>query len=299
VAGLVALGGFVWLWWKGVPALYQDSGAGLDARVQAVTGTRTALLVGLAGVGAVGALWLNNRTFQVTQLGHLTDRYAKAIEQLGSETVDVRLGGIYALEQLAIDSHRDQDQATIVEVLSAFIRVHSDPIYQWKTSLPSTALQSQSPAEQQVAIDAYITHLSRPPVDVQADLTVLGRLPDKGGSRADLTGPYLAYANLNEAKLTFAELAHADLTGARLFNAKLAGAIFEGADLTDACLRIADLTGAWLRETNLTRADLTAADLTRADLTDADLTDADLPDADHTDAGATRDQTGLDESQNS
>lgn len=68
VAGLVALAGFVWLWWKGVPTLYQDSGAGPDARVQAVTGTRTALLVGLAGVGAVGALWLNNRTFRVTQL---------------------------------------------------------------------------------------------------------------------------------------------------------------------------------------------------------------------------------------
>jgi hypothetical protein len=43
--------------------------------------------------------------------------------------VDVRLDGIYALEQLAVDSHRDRDQATIVEVLSAFTRVHSDPAY--------------------------------------------------------------------------------------------------------------------------------------------------------------------------
>ena len=31
----------------------------------------------------------------------MTDRYAKAIEQLGNEKLDVRLGGIYALDQLA------------------------------------------------------------------------------------------------------------------------------------------------------------------------------------------------------
>jgi hypothetical protein len=295
VAGLAALAGFVWLWWKGVPTLYQDSGAGPDARVQAVTGTRTALLVGLAGVAAVGALWLNNRTFRVTQLGHLTDRYAKAIEQLGSETIDVRLGGIYALEQLAIDSYRDQDQATIVEVLSAFIRLHSDPSCQWNASLPGTTPLPQSLVEQQ----ADIPHLAKPPVDVQAALTVLGRLPDKGGSRADLTGAYLAYANLSDATLTFAEFAGADLTGARLSHAKLAGANLYRADLTDAHLICADLTGAWLQETNLTRANLTRVKLTAAtlddalltdaDLTDADLTDADLPDVDCTDD----DRTGI------
>jgi hypothetical protein len=124
--GLIALGGFVWLWWKGVPTLYQNSGAGPDARVQAVTGTRTALMVGLAGVGAVGALWLNNRTYRLTQQGQITDRYTKAVEQLGGDKLDVRLGGIYALERIAVDSKRDHQ--TIVAVLSAFVRERTDPV---------------------------------------------------------------------------------------------------------------------------------------------------------------------------
>ena len=34
------------------------------------------------------------RTFEVTEGSHLTDRYTKAIEQLRTTTLDVRLGGI-------------------------------------------------------------------------------------------------------------------------------------------------------------------------------------------------------------
>jgi hypothetical protein len=35
------------------------------------------------------------RTYRLTQQGQITDRYTKAIEQLGSDKLDVRLGGIY------------------------------------------------------------------------------------------------------------------------------------------------------------------------------------------------------------
>jgi len=53
----------------------------------------------------------------------MPDRYTKAIKQLGSDKLDVRLGGIYALERVAHDSARDHP--TVVEVLTAFIREHS------------------------------------------------------------------------------------------------------------------------------------------------------------------------------
>jgi hypothetical protein len=36
----------------------------------------------------------------------VTDRYAKAIEQLGSGRLDVCIGGIYALERIAHESPR-------------------------------------------------------------------------------------------------------------------------------------------------------------------------------------------------
>ena len=39
---------------------------------------------------------------------HLTDRFARAVELLGSAAPAVRLGGIYALERLARDSETDR-----------------------------------------------------------------------------------------------------------------------------------------------------------------------------------------------
>ena len=52
----------------------------------------------------------------------MTDRYTKAIEQLGSDKLDVRIGGIYALERIARDSARDHP--AVMEVLTTFIREH-------------------------------------------------------------------------------------------------------------------------------------------------------------------------------
>jgi hypothetical protein len=67
--------------------------------------------------------WGQQRTHELTEQGQVTDRYTKAIEQLGSGTLDIRIGGIYALERIARDSARDHP--TIMEVLTAFIREHS------------------------------------------------------------------------------------------------------------------------------------------------------------------------------
>jgi hypothetical protein len=148
IAGAVLLAGLAWLWWKGAEWLYQNNTMNAD-RLKATTDTRTALIAGLAAVGALGTFWVSAKTQQFTaetlrisqknyelaQRGQFTDRYAKAIEQLGHaaspDVPDVRLGGIYALKQLATDN--PEDQATIVEVLSAFVRMHSDPIYRYRT----------------------------------------------------------------------------------------------------------------------------------------------------------------------
>ena len=88
------------------------------------------LLTLAAGVFAAGALaftarnfTLSRRTLNLTEQGQVTDRYTKAIEQLGSDKLDVRIGGIYALERIARDSPRDHP--TVMEVLTAFIREHS------------------------------------------------------------------------------------------------------------------------------------------------------------------------------
>src|SRR5262245_44730831 len=77
-------------------------------------------------------------------------------------------------------------------------------------------------------------------VDVQAALTVLGRLPSlRRVHRADLTGSNLtgAKASLEGAKLTRASLEGAKLTRASLDRAKLTKAGLEGAKLTGVKLK--------------------------------------------------------------
>jgi membrane protein implicated in regulation of membrane protease activity len=116
--GLAALAAIILAIWKLPSLLYGEvTQASPDARLQATSGFRTALVAGLAGIAALGSLAIATRTYLLTQQGQITDRYTKAIEQLGSDMVDVRLGGI---ERIANDS--PPDRATIEEVLTAFVR---------------------------------------------------------------------------------------------------------------------------------------------------------------------------------
>jgi len=86
----------------------------------------------------------------------------------------------------------------------------------------------------------------KPPADVQAGLTVLGRLPRHGVSRADLTGAHLTGAQLTGADLTGAQLTGADLTGAQLTGADLTGPQLTGANLIGAEVGMANLSSAFL-----------------------------------------------------
>lgn len=294
------------IWWWVPDALYRGGGGSLDAenaRLNAVASTRTALLVGLIGLGVLGTLWLNGRMheisaghFEMAERGHLTDRYLKAVEQLGSDSLDIRLGGIYVLERIVNDHPRNRDQETIVEVLSAFVRVHSDPVYQYRASLPESA-RSVPVQEQRQKAHEYVLELGATPADVQAALTVLGRLPRRAGVlRANLTGAHLSRATLFMADLTGADFSGADLTGASLFmarftrahlretnltranlmKARLSGTVLVAADLTGADLGEADVSGADLRGADLRGARLVRANLSGAALNGADLTGADL-----------------------
>src|SRR5215472_14405650 len=64
-----------------------------------------------------------NTQLVINQQGQVTDRYNAAITNLGSTSIEIRLGGIYALRRLMHDS--PPDQPTIVAVLSAFVRDQS------------------------------------------------------------------------------------------------------------------------------------------------------------------------------
>ena len=269
-----------------------DIGSAKGSLATARDAARGRLLTLGAGLLAAGALLFTARTFTRAREGQVTDRYTKAVEQLGSDKLDVRIGGIYALERVARDSAKDHP--TVMEVLTAFIREHSRE--QWPP--PDTGSSDQTGAGSPYGLPdnpPEQERLTRP--DVQAAVTAVGRRDAKRDigrinlASANLASAELTRANLTRANLTRANLTGADLYAARLTHARLTRANLTDADLTRANLSVANLTHAKLSGATLTdarfiearltdakldRAHLDGADLTRVDLTRADLTGAKL-----------------------
>jgi hypothetical protein len=168
--------------------------------------------------------------------GQITERFTRAIDQLGSKELEVRLGGIYALERIASDSERDH--WTIMEILTTYVRVHAPR--------QTCDDNSEGGTHEMLPIDP----------DIQAIITVIRR------RKPSLSEP--EPIDLHLTKLHKANLSRANLSGANL----------SGADLEDADLRGAYLRGADLREAKLVGAKLEAADLQFADLRGTDLNGA-------------------------
>jgi uncharacterized protein YjbI with pentapeptide repeats len=240
-------------------------------RLKAENDIRTTLLQGLGGLVLLFGAFTALRQYYLSQEGQVTERFTKAIDQLGSETLAVCLGGIYALERIAKDSARDR--GPIMEVLTAFVRERA----RWKDDQAPPA-DGQSP---------------KPSADIQAILTVLGRRvidekwrepPHLDLSNTDLRGAILTRAHLERAFLVGAHLQGADLRGAHLeganlYRAHLEGAVLYEAHLEEAHLREAHLERAYLAGAHLQGADLYGAHLEGAVLHEAHLENADLRDA--------------------
>jgi hypothetical protein len=205
----------------------------------------------------------------IAQQGQVTERFTRAVDQLGSERLDVRLGGIYALERVAHDS--PQDRSTIGEVLTAYVRQRSP----WPPSLPGQYREGWP-----LYLDGQPELRVRAP-DVQAALTVLGRGPFP--KTRDPQAPWAARLDLRLADLRRADLIGAHLEGAILREAHLEGAVLRGAHLEGARLHQVRLDEAFLQAAHLEGADLTDAHLPTAQLQGADLTGALLQGA-HADA---------------
>jgi uncharacterized protein YjbI with pentapeptide repeats len=208
-----------------------------------------------------------NKNAEAANQKQITERFSKAIEQLGSDKPEVILGGIYTLERIARDS--EPDQWTIMEVLTAFVRQNA-PIIEEN--------ESQSPEDQEKFLELRIS--------IQACLTVIAerKHPDLENKYLDLTEVNISGFNLERADLIKANLERADLTEANLERADLTGADLFKADLTGANLFTADLTGAKLPGAYLEEAKLFRAKLFRAVLIEANLTKAYLEEANLTEA---------------
>ncbi len=244
--------------------VHQQGGLSAAEHLKATNDARTSLAAVATAAGLAVGLFFTARTFMLSRTAQNTDRYQAAIRQLGDECLTVRIGGIYALEELARDAAWKRQ--TISDVLVSFIS--------------NTKAEYRSlPADIQAALTVLARRLRGAPlrpVDLSGAILTGADLPENAQlQRAQLKGTQLRDAKLADACLQYAVMQHAKLPGADLSNANL-----RHADLTDADLHNARLYHAMMQHAKLPGADLSNANLRHADLTDADLTDADLTDAD-------------------
>ena len=227
----------------------ETQSAALDI-VKVVISAFGVLATVFAGVGLYLTYQNSQQERQLNSERLVTDRFAKAVEQLGSPDIDVRIGGIYSLERIAKDSPKDY--WTIMEVLTAFVRNKSSLPKDWK------------PGSKQ--------ELPKVTIDVQSALTVIGRREvknDPEGQWLDLSSTNLTGANLTLANISGADLKGADLSRANLFAANLTfdnlrGADFKGANLFFANLKEANLFGADFKGANLEGAQNLTTDQIKA-----------------------------------
>jgi uncharacterized protein YjbI with pentapeptide repeats len=240
-----------------LPFLLSTDGMQPAERANAQSDFRGHLIQAFGGVVLALGAYYTARTFALNREGQITERFTRAVEQFGDrENLDVRLGGIYALERIAHDSKTLHEP--VMEVLTAFLRERG---------------QGQRP-ELAPALDN-----PECPVDSLAAATVIARR-NRGHERADyrldLRSVDLRGASLIGAHLERTDLREADLSGANVEAAHLEGAELGLAHLEGARLRAAHLEGARLRAAHLEGANLALAPLERADLPEAHLERANL-----------------------
>jgi uncharacterized protein YjbI with pentapeptide repeats len=254
-----------------------------EQRAKATSDARTALLQAVGGLLLAAGALATWRQVRISREGQVTERFTRAVEQLGSEHLDVRLGALYALERIARDSAGDR--RTIAEILTAYIRQRAP----WPPTQPGQA-PADWPLDEQRDLRTRAT-------DVQAALTILGRgafpkpvrligpdpdrfdLRDVDLRKADLAGAHLEGADLSGAHLEEAHLGGAHLKRAWLHRAHLEGAWLVAAHLEEALLPRAHLEGTRLEGAHLERAKVFHASLQGAQLIGTYLQGADLSDA--------------------
>ena len=155
----------------------------------------------------------------------ITELYAKAVEQLGSDQAPVRFGGLYALERLAQDNpaHRQ----TIVDVICAYLRMPFSPTAPASKPEPEAAEGQTDPGtESETGIDGIGgTWQQERQVRLTAQSILAEHLRDDRAKDQQSTDP---------PSSRFWNNIHLDLTGAILIDFNLANGVVADANFRRA-----------------------------------------------------------------
>ncbi|MFC3736784.1 pentapeptide repeat-containing protein [Paractinoplanes deccanensis] len=217
-----------------------------DARLKLQNDMRGTALQSIAGLavlaGAVIALQQlgddrqqAREAQELTRQGQVSDRFSRAVDQLGSDRIEVRLGGIHTLVQV---SEQDGPHEQVVfQVLASYLRRAAAPSPKRSPAKPRP-LAVRAP-DCQAALNALIEPRGGPGT-AALDLSGL----DLSG--AEIRGRYYPGADgdyrMAPADLVDADFRGTDLRGATFETVYLLGSRFAGADLRGADFARADMS---------------------------------------------------------
>ena len=223
---------------------------------------RTSMIQGIGGILVAITAYVGYLNYRALLDKNAADRFSKAVEQLGNDNIHVRLGGIYALEQIAKDAE-EKYYWSVMETLTAYVR-------------------EKSPAPKEPTDPDDIPPLE---TDIKAVMTVISRRKYSYGALAEPYRLDLKKVDLRGLKLP----KKANLSGIQFFSSNLQGVWLGEVNLEQTRFHEAKLQQAWLREShfcgsefieaNLCQANLVGAKLTNTDFGGADLSKVDLLDA--------------------
>ncbi|MEQ8817881.1 MAG: pentapeptide repeat-containing protein [Thalassobaculum sp.] len=232
----------------------------------------------------------------------VAERFERAVELFGHDKASVRLGAVFAFEQVARVS--PEHASAVRAIVAAWLRDNIPPFVQGRPKEPDpdrigdrslldilyALLRIPAPLERGTRSFLDLRELNFVKADLQEAQLEGARLDrarlhqanlhravliDACLKEADCWGSDLSGASLVGADLQAVRFRKADLAGAQLTNAKA-----EGADLSEANLTAANLSGAALLNADLTSVRAERADISKAKLDGARLIDADLRNSD-------------------
>ena len=257
----------------------------------------TLLVVAIGLFLAWRRLQLASKQADTDRRRQITDSFAKAVELLGNDQQNVRIGALYALGRIAKDNR--VEHWPIMETLAAYIqRPIRDDV--GKVSSEMADDQSSPLVESFKKVDAEIAEW--PSSDVRVALLIIGRRTadfDDKGQYLSLEGADLRGVRLNDCgvsfkrvDLSFSILTHAmlngsEFSGARCINTFFGSAYLQNASFRGACLMEARLSHAFLENADFSDADLNGAKFEDAHMMGAILNGASLQSADFSRADLT------------
>lgn len=202
------------------------------------------------------------KQIQLAEKTQINTRFKDAAQLLASEHTSAILSGIYALDQIAVEVSKSDDEQykgyvqVVLDILCAYLRENSSRDDENKPIGRSRGAD--------IVFQTIVSQLFVNNKEVYSGLV------------ADLRTTYLAGLNLRKANLQGAWLHHANLQRASLDGAKLQGARLDNTKLQNTYLDYVNFQGARLWDTNFENAWLVDTNFESALLEDTNFQGARL-----------------------